>query len=156
MEYGVWNMSEKSIRVISGDKWVKSSPQYFWRVEDPCDKDYTLGLINQIRLDGFDEIRVIDFKGWSLISSESDWITVGLENINCNDERELFETMHRFTDEEGRIGTRVEYPLRVFTNNLILWRNGFLSVIKGEVDHELVTFIKKKFQNSTVVAFNNK
>ena len=145
------NSNKSYISVVSGEKWVKSSPKLFWGTDNPNSQDYILGVNKQLELEGCIDIKILDFNHWNFIGSRTDWIQSGLDGKqSVND---LFNRSIAFSTSKGEIGVRLEYYIKIYTDNLILWRENSLNLIKGKIDNDIPKFLRDNYCDYVTMAF---
>lgn len=145
--------NESGIKVVAGEEWVLSSPKHFWGVTNPTSQEYLKYVFKQAEVDGINDCESFYFKNWHIVVSKNDLFKKGLSFINKDKVNELFNSLVRFTDEDGNLGVRVEYPLKVFVNTLITLRENEILEIKGKGDSDIFSFFTINLNEFTAIAF---
>jgi hypothetical protein len=136
---------------INPDDHVLNNPFMYWGTDNPSSIDFINGVKNQLGFLNYQKIKSLTANDWYFIGSKFDWIQSGI--INRDSENDLFNRVFGFTNSDGAIGVRVEYFIKIYTDHVSLWRNNKINKIKGDIDNEVIEFIKENYNNYFTLAF---
>lgn len=140
----------EDIRCISFERQVLENPLMYWGNSTPDTGDAINAVLELIRILGFESEIVEKFQDWTIVGSGQDWISSGL-NLGKT-VRELFEKGVGFPEKGGN-SMRCEFFIYTFSENICLWRDNQLHVLKSNINNDLKVELVEKHQNSCLVAF---
>lgn len=127
--------SKDDIKVITAEQLIIKRPKMFWGVDDPNHENYLSAIEKQIKRETDEDIKYFNHENWHFIGCKFDWIKSGLSK--CQSLEKLFEKMHGYSEDNGAIGVRYEFLIKVSTSHLALWRKNVLNSIKGELTKDV-------------------
>jgi hypothetical protein len=138
------------IQVVSLSEHVLSNPKMYWGTDNPTEDDAIDALVEQLKVLGLDNIKILNSNSWSYVGASFDWLMSGLDTAKSIDN--LFKKGWGFP-EAGINSLRSEYFIYMFADDVALWRNDELLTIKGACTDLKRSFFLENYDGYVALAF---
>jgi len=135
------------MKTLTAIEVVKTNPKIYWGTESLTCEVVNASISSQLKGNGCEDVRVKEFFGWNIISTDAGWLPSSRKGIN-----ELFDTAHWLADGGGN-GFRFEYFLKIVASDVCVFEKNNLHKIKGIVDESLPLELKENFKGKTSVVY---